>query len=417
MSMFKTFSIACGIFAVSGFSAFIQAPIPPSESGNYFEDSNGDGKIDFVHFTFLGNLSRTYLDSAVKSLSFNWFDANGNSKNFSFSGSELSFDSTQANSIRIPVSSEITSVTETSLPRQAKTALIVFNDSSSMEIRMRERIAPQINSAILFSAQQNASDSLIVSFTEPVKEIFPGESFLEFRHSEETCSLSTQNASWDFSRSTVKISRIPGEAFPFPGDSIRILPASLADTLGNKTGNDSPFRKIFSVYPFRLHTNSLATATLSPKTEIPIFERLFTSPELKAPEKNSLGVAMTFGGEDLREYLKKFRSTTDDVSPELLSMSLTLQIYSRTGEYVTSVHSTTKCSDEKFPDGNCLVNPRTIFLRWNLMANNRQIVGTGVYLVKILAEVRYQKTLLWQSGSGKSAVQTWGIKRIDNGSL
>lgn len=417
MSLFKTFSIACGIFAASGFSAFIQAPIPPSESGNYFEDSNGDGKMDLVHFTFLGKLSRDYLDSTVKSLSFNWFDASGTIKRFSFSGSELPFDSTQANSIHIQVPTENASATETSLPRQSETALILFDDSSSMEIRMQERIAPQINSAILFSAQKNESDSLIVSFSEPVKEMFPGEHFLEFRHSEETCSLSTQNASWDFSHSTVKISRIPGEAFPQPGDSIRILPASITDTLGNKTGTDSPFRKIFSVYPFRLQTNSLATVTLSPKTEIPIFERIFTSPEFKTPEKNSLGIAMTFGGEELREYLQKFRGTKEAVFPEHLSLSFALQIYTRTGEYVTSVHSTTKCSDEKFPGGNCLANPQTIFLRWNLMANNRQIVGTGVYLVKILAEVRYQKTLLWQSGSGKSAVQTWGIKRIDNGSL
>lgn len=408
----KSLAAASGFLLSNVLAAFIETPIPPSDSGNFFEDVDGDGKADFAHFSFIGKLSREYLDSAVARLSFEWPDAGGKFKEYAFCGKELPFDTASPSAIRIPLRRDGVSAFATTVNAHRQNAKILFSDSSSAEIPMSERIAPQIKSALLFSSEGVSGDSLGISFTEPVREVSPGTAFLEFKHAGEIFEFLSDENFWNDNKSSVRLVRSDGGSFPSPGDSIRIVPGRLADSSGNSPSAASPFREILDMFPFRLYTNSMTIVHSEDSLKAsPIFERLFADTAAADFPKNSLGVAMPVGGKDFKSYIRRLAASPD---PSDLDFSVSMQIYTRTGEYVTSVHSKTKCSDSRF-GGNCFENPRTLFLKWNLMANDRRVVGTGTYLAKIQASVRYGGQILWQSGSGKDTVKTWGVKRSSRG--
>ena len=130
----RTWALLCGMLPAFGFSAFIQSPIPPSTSKNFFKDMNGDSQMDQVEIVFLGNLSREYLDSTVARLELNWKDRNGISQVLTFPGSELPFNASNVNSIVLDLSQNPNLYRNTSLTENSKTAKIVFRDSSELPI-------------------------------------------------------------------------------------------------------------------------------------------------------------------------------------------------------------------------------------------------------------------------------------------
>lgn len=406
---------ACGILLSNAPAAFIEAPIPPSDVGNFFADGDGDGMADFAQFSFIGKLSREYLDSGVVRLSFCWPDAGGKFKEHSFRGKELPFDTASPNTITVPIPREGVSAFATSVDPRRQKARILFNDSSVAEIAMGDKIPPQIKSAILFTSEALSGDSLGVAFSEPVTELFPDSAFLEYKHAGESFALLSGKSVWNENKTSVRLVHSGGGSFPSPGDSVRILPGRLADSSGNSPGETSPFREILDVFPFHLYTNSLTIVHSEDSLKAhPIFERLFVDTSAADIPKNSLGVAMPIGGKDFKSYVRRFVESSESPDPANLDISVSMQIYTRTGEYVTSVHSKTKCSDLRF-GGDCFENPRKFYLKWNLMASDRRVVGTGTYLAKIQASVSYGDVILWQSGSGKDAVKIWGVKRSSRG--
>ena len=138
----RTWALLCGMLPAFGFSAFIQSPIPPSTSKNFFKDMNGDSQMDQVEIVFLGNLSREYLDSTVARLELNWKDSNGISQVLPFPGSELPFNASNVNSIVLDLSQNPNLYRNTSLTEKSKTAKIVFRDSSELPISMSEKLSP-----------------------------------------------------------------------------------------------------------------------------------------------------------------------------------------------------------------------------------------------------------------------------------
>ena len=408
----RTWALLCGMLPAFGFSAFIQSPIPPSTSKNFFKDMNGDSQMDQVEIEFLGNLSREYLDSTVARLEFYWKDSSGISQVLAFQGSELPLDSSHVNSIVLDLSQNANLYRSTALSEKSKTAKIVFRDSSEMPIAMSEKLSPIVESAYL-AHHSSGKDSLRVRFSEPVSEVSPNADFLEFKHAGNVQTISAAKVEWETDRSSALLIWNAGTGFPLPRDSVRILVGTLQDSLLNKALATGPYAKIAGAYPFELQTNSLAMIRESDTLDrAPIFERVFADTSAKLPSSAEHGVALKIGGKDFREYVQEFASSsTEKVLPGDISIQLSLRLYTTTGAYVTSVTSETSCSDSHFLDGNCLENPQTFFLKWNMMANDRSIVATGAYLAKIFATIRYKDKILWKSDSGKNAAQIWGVKR------
>lgn len=407
--------ILCGMLSAFGYSAFIQSPIPPSTSKNFFKDVNGDGKMDQVEIVFLGNLSREYLDSTVARLEIDWPDSNGISKTLSYPGSAIPFDSTHSNSIILDLSEKKNIASKTVLGLSSQTARIYFADSSQMPIPMREKISPIVESAYL-SHHATGKDSLKVRFSEPVFESTPNADFLEYKHNGSIQTISATKVEWSEDHSTVRLIWNAGQGLPLPRDSVRILAGAVHDSSQNSSLENSPFAKISGAYPFQVRTNSLAYVDDSKsRSNIPIFERIFADTSAHRPLSSELGIAFDLGGKDFQEFVQEIAGiSSDPVLPSDISIQISLRLYTNTGNYVTSVSSTTKCSDSFFPQGNCLDHPQTFFLKWNLMANDRSAVATGAYLAKIFVQVRYKDKTLWKSDIDKNSAQIWGIKRNSN---
>jgi len=398
-----------------GYSAFIQSPIPPSTSKNFFEDVDGDGKMDRIEIVFLGNISRNYLDSTVARLEIDWPDSNGISKTLSYAGTDLPFDSTRANSVVLDLSGKTNIAKKTALALNSQTAKIYFADSSQMPIPMREKISPIVENAYL-SHHATGKDSLKVRFSEPVFETTPNSDFLEFKHHGSVQTISATKVEWSDDHSIVRLIWNAGQGMPLPRDSVRIFASSVYDSALNKATEKSPFVKIAGAYPFQIRTNSLATGSSSEfQSNVPIFERILADTSAHRPISSELGVAFDIGGKEFREFVEEIAGiSTEELSPNDVSFQISLRLYTNTGNYVTSVSSTTKCSDPLFPQENCLNYPKTFFLKWNQMSNDRSLVATGAYLAKIFVQVRYKDKTLWKNDADKNSAQIWGIKRNSN---
>ena len=399
------------VFSTSAFAAFIQKPIPPSAEKNFFLDANGDGFADQAEIIFLGNFSKESLDSSIKSISFYFPNQNGLDEKITIPAREILWDSSAANKLifKIPQDKNL-ALQKTALSEKSKTAEILFTDSTTMSVKMKEKLPPKITSAIL-TAHEHGKDSLTIQFSEPVFVAgavanSPAEIF-EYKHENFTKPL-TASLEWKADHFAAIAVWNHQEGFPASGDSLRILPRSLRDSSGNF--NNNSFTKIFGKLPIQFRTNSLATILPSDTANrTPIFERIFSTSE-NHPNENELGIALEIGDEDFRHYLMETtKLPLDSIAANDLSISISFQIYTRAGEFVTAVHSKTNCADEHFSNGNCLREKQTFFLRWNALASTREAVATGVYLVRYSLLIRYQEKILWKN---ENSIATWGVKRI-----
>ncbi len=297
--------ILCGMLSAFGYSAFIQSPIPPSTSKNFFKDVDGDGKMDQVEIVFLGNLSREYLDSTVARLEIDWPDSNGISKTLSYPGAAIPFDSTHRNSIILDLSEKKNIASKTVLGLSSQTARIYFADSSQMPISMREKLSPIVESAYL-SHHATGKDSLKVRFSEPVFESTPNADFLEYKHNGSIQTISATKVEWSEDHSTVRLIWNAGQGLPLPRDSVRILAGAVHDSSQNSSLENSPFAKISGAYPFQIRTNSLAYVDDSKsRSNIPIFERIFADTSAHRPLSSELGIAFDLGGKDFQEFVQE----------------------------------------------------------------------------------------------------------------
>lgn len=398
MKFFARFLTLAAFLPAFTTAAFIDSPIPPSEARNFFADTDADGRMDFVEIVFLGNLSREYLDSTVSELSFFFPDSVGKLREFAFAGQDLPFDSLRPNIILIDLSADKNiSARTTELSITTKTATILFADSSRMNIRMREKLPPQILAATNFSLDRGENDSLVILFSEPVEEISPD--FIEILRAGSAEKLFGQSPEWNAGRTRATFLFPKDSPKILARDSLRILAGSLRDSSKNLVPENSPAVEVRTFSSFRLRTNSLVNAPAQNPDRTPIFELRFAEPSERHPTADELGLAIDFGKSDLRP-----------ADRENLSLAASLKLYTTRGEYVTGVHFEVQCSDDRFA-GDCIQNPRTVFLKWNLMSNDRRFVGTGAYLAKITAIVRSRGVPVWQ----KTEVQSWGVRRESHG--
>ena len=410
---FRRFHFAllwCASFSVSSFAAFIQEPIPPSASQNYFEDRNFDGKMDYAKIAFLGNLSPEYIDSALQSVTLYWPDSAGNSQAFLFSPKEIVQDSENANSILLDFSQKTGILLErTDLDAKSRYAEILYTDSTRVKALMRESLPPHIFQATLRS-HAHGKDSLLVRFTEDVFENDSHKEILQFKRADAIQALPA-TAKWLNNRTLVLWNEIPNGDFPRVGDSLRIRPGALRDSLQNSVPETSPFALISGLSSIQLYTNSLSIPEESEALRnVPIFERIFSDTTEIHPNAQELGVALKLGGNEFRHFIQE-SVLLDSVFAENIAISIFLQIYTTQGEYVTGVHSETRCNDTRFLGGDCLQKQQILFLKWNLLASNRRKAATGAYLIKYSSSIRHQDKILWRSDNGKNSSAVWGIKR------
>ncbi|MFA6836799.1 MAG: hypothetical protein WCR04_10415 [Fibrobacteraceae bacterium] len=414
--LWHIFALCGGMLPAFAIASFIQNPIPPSTEKNFFKDRNGDGKMDIVEWTFLGNLTKDYLDSAVDSLTFTWPDSNGNIRNFCIKGTELLIDSSSSRKLLLNLSKDNNiQAKQTAIWGSFGSSFIYYKGNSPIEIQMKDGMAPAIKRAYLKSSKGNGSDTLKVSFTEGVAEVQSSSDIFEYKsyNTQDMQPISGTSVLWNPENTEATIIWTSSTTSVIPKDSLRILSYTLKDSSQNKVQSGSAFTKIEGTYPFEIRTNTLIEFSHSEAMQKKsIFERIFANPSDSLPQKENAGVAIDIGGEELATSIREaLGDSSIKIDPSKISILIDLRLYTNLGEYVTSIHTETQCSDARFPNFNCLENAKTLFLKWNLMSNDRRIVGTGAYIAKIFAGITYNNTTIWRNDNETNAVQVWGVHR------
>ena len=94
-----------------------------------------------------------------------------------------------------------------------------------------------------------------------------------------------------------------------------------------------------------------------------------------------------------------------------------VEYFTNLGNFVARQSGRISCNDKFFspdpsttPDGmgDCVKNPRNFFIAWNMLSENRRLVGTGAYITKYSSYVK-----LGDKGkkAKKELTEVWGVKR------
>ena len=76
-------------------------------------------------------------------------------------------------------------------------------------------------------------------------------------------------------------------------------------------------------------------------------------------------------------------------------------------EAVSNRTETVLCSSPEYFNGNCHTNPRALYIQWNYQNNEKRLVGTGVYFVKL----DYTINVMGRSKGSDEFENSWGVVR------
>lgn len=423
--------------AGSASAGFIQSPIPPSLYNNYFRDADGDGKMDRIELYFLGNLTAENLAQTLDSLSYTWVDENGAVIRAVIPRGALVFDTVSARRLFYDLPQTVSihkDLTESGISQFGSYGTVELYHTGtsaaldSVNVQMKDGMPPAIREVSLSIARNGskAEDTLSVSFTESATETQTGSNLFECKNAgnPDVRELSASILRWSDDRRTVILT---GKSLS--ADSIRIREAVLKDSAGNRTQANSAFHTVNATYPVTIYTNTKAEVHAGDSLKkLPIFQWIFTAQGDSALTENELGIAFDAGGPEeataIREALRRNRPRETDgfkleeitVDPSRLTFAIELRIFTNTGDYVTGTLGEIHCTDSRFSaggqgTGNCLTNPKRILLRWNFMASDRRLVGTGAYIAQFPVRIAYDGILLYRSDKNGKFLQTWGVLR------
>ena len=114
--------------------------------------------------------------------------------------------------------------------------------------------------------------------------------------------------------------------------------------------------------------------------------------------------------EDLIGIANGNTAIIEDVTKKL-SEKTTLEYqthyYSSLGVFVNSSSGSLSCTDELY-NGNCLANEKNgkLFLAWNMRSNNGRLVGTGVYIARLMYKIKVG----WKVKVNRTQDFLWGVR-------
>lgn len=432
-----TFALCAFALAGNASADFIQSPIPPSLYNNYFRDANGDGKMDRLELYFLGNLTPENLAKTLDSLSYTWVNENGAIVRNVVPRSALTFDTLSARRLfydlpqTVSIRKDLSGYSFSSYGSYGSVKLYHTDSDSSLDsvnVQMNDGMPPAIREASLSLALNGskAEDTLTVTFTECALETQTGSVLFEYKSigNANPQELSATVLRWSEDKQTVILT-----GKNLAADSIRIREAVLKDSVGNKTQANSAFHVVNTTYPITIYTNTKADMrTGDSLKKLPVFQWIFAAQGDSVPTADELGVAIDAGGTEaataIRKALRQSRPQQTaglilediPVDPSKLSFSIELRLFTNSGDYVTGTHGEIQCTDSRFSPsgngtGNCIVNPKRLLLRWNFMASDRRLVGTGAYIAQFPVRVSYDGITLFRSDKSGKFLQTWGVLR------
>ena len=259
---------------------------------------------------------------------------------------------------------------------------------------MNDYMAPVISSTFLNpeSFQRMEPDKFKVTFSEAMdkKNVNLSDDCLAFYVDGEWVHYSLTSAEWNEKGTELTLYMEAGEDLATrmnPADSVRFdnFTSGLVDKKGNKVSEKSPAVMVEGDPRVIMKTNSFAD--LNKAEELSDRVKPFTIEHVKeakqASDQSSLGVLMDIGYSTIMA-----EDSTGESVPNMEDIGLhwELYVYTNIGNYVGGASGSIAC-DDPFFDGNCLENPDTLYVRWNMRADNGRRVGAGIYLAKFRVKV------------------------------
>lgn len=440
--MIKLGSILFVCFGLVFSEGLVSKPIPVSLNGNELLDLDGNGTLDAVRFTFLGNLDQQSLHETVDSLVFSWADSSGKAVKVHLRSSDFTILPSNSRVLYhlFPQQSRFFSfLTSADTNRFAgigkATIYCHLPDGKSLEmpVRLQDAMPPVIRKAELFIGKDYTTpDRLSLEFSEAIAVENGSDlrSVLElFRLATRSSqNLEAQKASLVGSRHLVlefSHSQL-GTYRPNSQDSVRIRPNFLVGFRPSQCIAPLCPQRPYSVVlgNMALTLGSSAFGVLKDAdmnhTAMEVLGRTFGS---GISSESGVGVYLDFGSPDLYQSIRKVMksrlySSDSSVIAEQIPVnsakayiSLSLSIYTNLGAHVVSGQHRVGCQDPLF-GGDCIQNPSQIFLRWNGISAEGRKVGSGAYLAKATLQVFYENTGTGSLNIAHQELQEfWGIVR------
>lgn len=394
-----------------------------SNENNGFYDSDADGRMDSVTVGFENAITEEDLENL--DLHFYWLDSTGNVLDIVPDAKDLvlSEDGTIVSYVlsdkwESQVKENLTSINSEDYGYAALVGISVINgDTAKAEVQyleMNDRMAPVISSTFLSPESEDSElpDRLVVTFSESIDTTAIAEAnFIGFVIDGDTTFFDFSYVVWNDDLTKLTLFLADDEDLlsrANPNDSLFILSSAISDTSGNKVASNSQLVEIEGDPRVVMETSSfIGLDRVALASDGASFtERFFPAgTSVKNEMGKSLGVMLDIA----------FATIFDDSTGESLDLSKVgldweMFVYTNLGAYVSSSHGEIKCNDADF-GGNCFENPKRLYLRWNLRAENGRKAGIGVYIAKFRLKVhgekdsyKFDKIFKWGVHGGKGGL-------------
>jgi hypothetical protein len=445
----------------------LRRPIPATQQGNTFQDLDGDGRLDHIALTFYGEITQDYLDNDLDSVGVSWLDSAGNVITVNIPGSDFTIDPDNPRVITYDIEDQsifqdhMTWIDEDAdEPYGTATMYTSIDDvERTAAITMTDAMPPIIWQALLEVGENVRDDDIMtLYFSEPVDhnsipaEMRGSEFEILFQGAEQEEILQYTEIEWQNNSTEAVLTfgrNVSYNSRPNSLDEIRLSAGSIPDEAGNfplsdaefaansPDGSSRPFTMIRGGVRFRLETINLTAfdPTDPALASRDAMDMLFLDMDTQREERTELGVMIGLGGEslvfDIQNTLKEKKYSDDDnIDPEDIEVVLEnikvhmeLHVFTSLSGYVSHISETISCTDSRFSaldnpgegdNGDCVENPRKVFIRWNYKADNGRYAGAGAYIAQKIFRVTYTDP---EKGkitlSERDELNTWGVQRVN----
>ena len=271
-----------------------------------------------------------------------------------------------------------------------------------------DKIGPVVRSANVV-AKSATIRQLTVNFSESMgADSGTGSYFLEFRMLRDGVQkgelVPVRSGTWGKNRTNYSVYFIgQSDSLPSVGDSVRLVPASIADLSGNPAQKNNRW--------VRLTGEQYVGVTSSKVVDLD---------PAAAPDKDSTVLIstapLTGKFEDAEKeagapgFLVRYDLSalvSDTIKANTVKIDYDVHYYTNLGQYVNSAKGSVACTDAVF-NGDCTSHPGNVYFGWNMRSSKGRLVGTGAYIAKIDFKIKAgYKTL-----AKKKESAVWGIRRL-----
>lgn len=333
---------------------------PPTIIDAKYLDENADGIVDLALITFDKSLE---FDDEKISFTFTWVDENSSGWSDQFS---YPYDDDKK-TIAVKIES-IFSKTHTDKTSGKMTLTAKFdNYNTTIEHYVNDRAAPVIikatfmfNGKIVDPASNSSDDTLIIKFSEPVKEINSKSPFvLNTKDNEmENYYFNVKTIDHDNDRVIFIVESINGKTYPKNMDQIHIdFTTDVSDTKSNKQKceNNKRVDLIVVIPPYKL--------------EVLVGNNPFTPGVDKIPEFIASDI-------NVMEYGIVIKVAPDKVIGDIELNDIKVKIYDHAGNLAVQYDGFT---DVK-PNIKSVQINGSLYVIWNGTNGSGKVVGTGAYI-------------------------------------